>query len=237
YSKLLESQRKIYLTGLFQSVFIRPQPSARGDSTQKDILVELKENMSGEFNVALGYGSIEKAIGRLEVYNNNLGGTARKLGFNAEMSFINRLLGVSFSEPWTFGTPWRTDLNLTVEYKEEPGYNLDRAGGQITLGRKFDEQLNFTVTYRHEDVRLSDVQVAEIPGELSSNTRSFKFSIIYDTRDNLFNASRGTYAELSDEVGIFFADQNSLFNRLSGKYKYFLPMSDATTLATGLELG
>ena len=39
YTKLLESQRQIYLTGLFQNVFIHPKSASNGDSTQKDIAI------------------------------------------------------------------------------------------------------------------------------------------------------------------------------------------------------
>jgi len=116
YSQMLESQRQIYLTGLFQSVFIRPQKASNADSTKRDILIELKENMSGEFNVALGYGSVEKVRGRMEIFNNNLLGTARKVGFTSKLSFIHWSVETSFTEPRMFNTRWQTDINLLRAY-------------------------------------------------------------------------------------------------------------------------
>ena len=237
YSNLLESQRQIYLTGLFQSVFIRPQPTSSGDSTKKDILIELKENMSGEFNVALGFGSVEKIRIRMEIFNNNLRGTARKIGLASKLSFIQRSVETSFTEPKTFDTKWQTDINLMRAYNEEPGFTTNRIGGNASLGRKILRFSNITMIYRHENVKISDVQVSEIPENVKTNTRSFKFSIIYDTRDNLFNPNKGIYFEWSNESGMFFADLNNRFLRSTGQFKYFYPVSNSTVICTAFELG
>jgi outer membrane protein insertion porin family len=237
YSRLLESQRRLYVTGLFQSVFIRPKPAGSGDSTKKDILVELKENMSGEFNVSVGYGSVEKARGKMEIFNHNLWGTARQIGLVTKMSFIGRSVEASFTEPWTFGTPWRTDVNALGEHKEEPGFHLSRVGAYIMVGRQFLKRSNITLTYRQEWVDLSHIQVSTIPEEMRTNTRGVKLSCIYDTRDNLFHSTRGTYVEWSNEVGRFFSSETRGFLRSVVRFKYFRQVSRSTALGTSMELG
>lgn len=237
YSQLLESQRKIYLTGLFQSLFIRPQPASSGDSTKKDILIELKENMSGEFNIALGFGSIEKIRSRMEIFNNNLRGTAQKIGLTTKLSFIQRSVETSFTEPKTFGTNWQTDVNLLRSYNEEPGFTINKIGGNVSFGRTILRRSNITLTYRHENVKISDIQVSKIPEDIKTNTRSLKLSIIYDTRDNLFNPNKGIYFELSNESGIFFTDVNNKFLRSTGQFKYFYPAGNSTVICSAFELG
>ncbi|UCE19361.1 MAG: outer membrane protein assembly factor BamA [Gemmatimonadota bacterium] len=237
YSRLLESQRRLYLTGLFQSVFVHPKTAVGGDSTKKDILIELHENMSGEFNVALGFGSVEKARGKVEVFNHNLWGTARQIGLVTKLSFIGRSVEASFTEPWTFGTRWRTDVNTATEYKEEPGYNLNQVGGRIMIGRQFLKRSNLTLTYRRERVNLSDIQVRTIPGERKTNTNGLKLSLIYDTRDNLFNSTSGAYFEWSNEVGQFFSSTTKGFFRSNIQFKFFRSLSRSTVLGSSLELG
>ncbi len=236
--RLLALQRKIYLTGLFQSVFIRPAPAASGDSTEKDIIVDLKEHMSGEFNTAAGYGSIEKLIGRVELLNNNIRGTARKFGLSGEWSFINRLAALSFSEPSTFGTPWSSDLNLSAEYRDEPGYDLNRAGGQFTVGRLFGERLKSTFSYRNENATLKniDLEKGKLPRDLTTTTRSFKNTISYDSRDELINTNRGIYLELANEIGVFFANGRNTFFQSSIKARYFTPVTRKSIVGSGLEL-
>ncbi|MGB7063244.1 MAG: outer membrane protein assembly factor BamA [Candidatus Zixiibacteriota bacterium] len=237
YSRLLESQRRLYLTGLFQSVFIRPQPAASGDSAEKDILIELKENESLEFNVAAGYGSVEKIRGRVEVFNSNLAGTALKAGLTLRASFIGRAAEASFTEPWTLGVPWKTDLNFLAEYLEEPGYDIFRKVGRLVVGRTFGRRSTASVAYRYEDAELSNVQVEDIPQELKSKLRTLALSLIYDTRDNLFNSTRGIYAEGRNELAGSFLSGTDTFVRLSGRLKYFHPLKRSTILATSLEIG
>jgi len=237
YSRLLESQRRLYLTGLFQSVFIRPQPAASGDSGSKDILIELKENEPLEFNVAAGYGSVEKVRGRVEVFNSNLAGTALKAGLTLRASFIGRAAEASFTEPWTLGLPWKTDINLLAEYLEEPGFDIFRKVGRLAFGRTFGKRSTASLTYRYEDAELSNVQVEDVPPELKSNLRTLTLSLIYDTRDNLFNSTRGLYAEGRNELAGSFLSGTDSFVRLTGRLKYFYPWKRSTILATSLEIG
>ncbi|MBN1164747.1 MAG: BamA/TamA family outer membrane protein [Candidatus Krumholzibacteriota bacterium] len=75
YSYLLQSQRRLYLTGLFQSAFIRPVTVADQDSTKKDIVIDLVENESVELNFYAGYGSVELGRTKMEFANNNLAGS------------------------------------------------------------------------------------------------------------------------------------------------------------------
>jgi len=88
-SELLESQRQLYLTGLFQSVFIRPVAAVSDEFQKKDVLIELKEYESIEFNASLGYGTVEKARAKAGIYFNNIFGTARRFGITPRISFIS----------------------------------------------------------------------------------------------------------------------------------------------------
>jgi len=237
YSRLLESQRRLYLTGLFQSVFIRPRPPADGDPKRKDVLVELQENESFEFNLAVGYGSVEKARTRVEVFNTNLAGTALKAGLTTRISFVGRGVEASFTEPWTLGFRWRTDVNLLFEYLEEPGFHLTRKGGRLVIGRTFGKRSTASLTYRYEQAKLSNIEVSTIPEELKSNLRTLMLSLIYDTRDNLFNSKRGTYLEWNNELAGSFLRGTDTFVRLLGRFKYFYPWKRSTIIASALEIG
>jgi outer membrane protein insertion porin family len=237
YSRLLESQRRLYLTGLFQSVFIRPQPPLDRDSTRKDIVVELMESEPLEFNVAVGYGSVEKGRARVEVFNTNLLGTARKAGLATRMSFVGRGIEASFTEPWTLGSRWRTDVNLLWEYMDEPGFDLTRKGGRLVIGKTFGKRSTASLTYRYDDVRLSNIRVRTIPDEIKTNLRTLALSLIYDTRDNLFNSTRGIYLEWNNELAGSFLRGTDTFVRSRGILKYFYPWRRSTIIGSALEIG
>lgn len=237
YSRLVESQRRLYLTGLFESVFIRPQPTPGTDSTTKDIVIDVKEKLSSEFNVAVGFGSIEKVRGRIEVLTRNLAGTARQLGGSLRASFIRRAVEGSFTEPRTLGSRWRTDLNLLFEFLEEPGYDLSRYGARLTVGRTVTRQTTASVTLRYEDATLRHVEAILQPDDFDSRIRSLIFSIVHDTRDNLFNPTRGGYAEWTNEVAGSFMQSNNTFVRSGIRVKYFRPWAAETIVGSALEIG
>jgi outer membrane protein insertion porin family len=237
YSHLLQSQRDLYLTGLFESVFIRPQPPADEDSAKKDILVELRERMAWELNAGIGYGSIEKARLTLGLANMNLAGTARKVGLTGKISFVNRRAEISFTEPWTLGYRWRTDINLLTEYAEEPGFDLTRTGGRIEVGRSFSHRSSASLTYRQEQVNLRHIRVRPVPEKYKINLRTLTLSLVYDTRDNLFNSTRGLYLEWTNEMAGAFLRGTDTFVRSIGRAKYFHRLTGSTLLAHSLEAG
>ncbi len=237
YSKLLNSQRQLYLTGLFQSVFISLKPPAVQDSVIRIVLIDIKEKAPAQFNVSGGYGSVEKLRVKTEVYNDNIRGTARKAGIAAKYSSLYLGAEASFTEPWTFHSRFRTDLNLFLDYIKEPGYDLSRIGAVLTVGRKFLKRSNIFLSYRHENNDLSHIKVTEIPERPQNRVRSFKLALIYDTRDNIFNTTSGTYIQWSNEIaGLFFAGQVQFYSSIFNA-KYFYPATRSTILAMALNLG
>ena len=165
YTELLASQRRLYLTGLFSSVFIKPLPVSGLDSTRREILVDLKENLSGELFLTLGYGSVEKVRGKLEMSSTNVAGTARQLGAKLMASGIEQSVVLSGTEPRTFGSKWQTDLNVFGELQQEPGYDLSKYGGRLSVGRSLWTNGRSSLTYRFENGKLSDVQIDSIPSD------------------------------------------------------------------------
>ncbi len=236
YSRLLKSQRKLYMTGLFQSAFVRPVTPSSLDAKKKDVLVEVKENKSREYNFSFGYGTLDKLRTGMELYNTNWRGTAQKLGLSAKLSFINKGVEGTFSEPWTFNTPWRTDLALSINYLIDPGYNQKTIGGRITIGRILLKKISTTLTYRHLNVELSKVKSASLPENLRSNIRSLKLTLSHDTRNNLFNPTQGIYIEPSIETAGLFRSASQSFSRVILIAKYFDRLTPSTVIGSGLEL-
>lgn len=237
YSKLLNSQRRLYLTGLFESVFIRPIAAAGNNSRQKTILVEAKEKLSGEMNIAVGYGSVDKARGRFEVLNSNLFGTARQAGASISASFIRQAAEASFSEPWTLGLRFKTDINLLYEYLIEPGYDVSRFATRFTVGKSLRRNSHVGLTYRFEEANLKNVEVSRIPATIDSRTRSLTLSFVYDTRDNLFNPKTGKYIEWTNELAGSFLKGNNTFIRSILKLKGFYSYNPQTIFASAIEIG
>ena len=237
YSRLLDSQRNLYLTGLFESVFIRAIPNAENDSTKKNILIEIKEKKSSEFAFSLGYASIEKIRGRIELNTDNLRGTARKTGIAIEANFIKQGIMGSFSDPWTFGTRWQTDLNLFFQLRQEPGYDAKTYGGKITVGRKLSPFTKLSQSYRFENTRLSNVKIIEEELDIDPRIRSLILTLSHDTRDNLFNSQKGNYIAWSNELAGSFLQGSNTFVRSILVTKRFRPLGRESVLGSALEIG
>lgn len=237
YSRLLDSQRKLYLTGLFESVFIRAIGGAESDSTKKDILVEIREKKSSEFAFSLGYGSIEKIRGRIELSTDNLKGTARKTGIAVEANFIKQGVTGSFSDPWTLRTRWQTDLNLFFQLRQEPGYDARTYGGKITVGRKLSPFTKVSQSYRFENTRLSDIKIGEQELDIDPKIRSLTLTLSHDTRDNLFNSQKGIYVSWSNELAGSFLKGSNTFVRSVLIGKHFRPLGRESVLGSAFEIG
>ncbi len=237
YTKLLRSERSLYLTGLFESVFIRPGDFNDTLETSRPILVDIKEKKSGQFNVTAGYGSVEKASGRIELASTNLAGTARKAAVSLSGSFIKRAVAGSFTEPWTFGTRLQTDANSSYEFVEEPGFSYTRLGARLTVGKSFGQYTSATVTYRLENVRIRQVSIDNPPEDLKPHVRSLTLAVIKDSRDNLFDPHKGELIQWSNELAGAFLQGTNTFARSVLDLKKFVSVNRHTILCSGLEVG
>ena len=220
YSKLLEAQKRIYLTGLFNYVYIKPDPSGPDSASMRDIDVDVQEHPYGEFNISAGYGSEDKVRTRIEMAKKNIGGTARNIGLQTWLSFIQRGIMVSATNPWLFNQSIDADLNFLLEFSNEPGYGFYRSGGQGILGKRLGSFVKIRLTLRQDFTRFTHVEI--MPEDQSkANIRSVKGSVTYDTRDNLFDTKTGAFGEFSYELARAVFEKRLIFHRYEGEYKIF----------------
>ena len=237
YSQLLNSQRQLYFTGLFSSVFVRPLPFDSTNSTARNIIIEVKEKPSSELSFSLGYGTVERVRGRIEYNSSNLGGTARKAGAGIEANFIKQGITLSFSEPWTFGTRWKTDIALTGQLLQEPSYHAETIGSKLTFGHKIGTHTTFSTSFRFENTNLSRVDLNAPLDELDPRIRSLAVIFSHDTRNNLFDPSKGLYINWSNELAGSFLQGSNTFVKSVFKIKKFMPTGRNSVVGTSLEIG
>ena len=236
YSKIIQSQRNIYMTGLFDRVFISTRPSGT-DTTYRDIVIDVKEHPAGELSASLGFGSEDKIRSQMELSHQNIQGRARKAAIALHASFIRWGGELSFTDPWFLGVPLQMDFNLMAGYKKEPGYTLRQSGGKITLGRRIKERNRVSVSYQRNWTRLENIKVEDIPEKLNNNQNSLSVKYSYDSRDNLFNPNRGFYGEIQQELGGNFTVHLNRFYRTQIQLKAFHPIGWHSHFGTALEVG
>jgi len=231
--KLRRSKERLFNLGFFEEVSydIEEGPSP----TKKNLIITVKEAKTGEFSFGGGYSSIDRLVGFIEIAQNNFDimnfpnftGAGQSLRVRAEFGRTRRDYLVSFTEPWVFDRPisFGFDLYRRTHYRSgTSGFSYDeqRTGGDIRLGRAFGEFNRGDLTYRLEEVKISDVPSnasSDFKAEEGTNTvSSFTAQLSRDTRDSVFNPTKGYTGYFSTEVagGPFGADKDFIKNLVGG---------------------
>jgi outer membrane protein insertion porin family len=135
-SRITETQRRIYSLELFQFVNVAPSlPEDR--SPQVPIVVTVAEGKHRRLQLAGGYGSEEKARGRINWRHLNFGGDARVGEVEAKASSLEQGLRGSFTEPFLFQRGLSMRLSGSTWWANEPVYEYRSSGGRIGLTKDF----------------------------------------------------------------------------------------------------
>jgi outer membrane protein insertion porin family len=196
-----KDKMKIYNLGFFENVAIDTQP---GSEMDKLILIYdvSPERKTGTLSLGAGYSSVEGLVGFLQVSQNNLFGNGQAV--SAQWDFGNRKTSysLSFTEPWLFDRPISFGVDVyqtsrTQEYNSQ-GFNQNSTGGSLRLGYTLSDLWKVFNTYRYQSDETRDVDprlVGIFPG--IENISSITPSLVRDSRDNIFDATRGSYNILS----------------------------------------
>ncbi|MCX7729722.1 MAG: BamA/TamA family outer membrane protein [Candidatus Caldatribacterium sp.] len=222
FAKIKESMRAIYNLGFFEDITMKLEPGS--DRDHVIVKVKVVEKATGEAGIGIGYNSEKGWLGFVRYQESNFGGNAQKLELRYEFG-ARTLYRISFEEPWLFGEPiffgvalydkvekkkhW-VDREVVGEYEEE------RLGGQVALGGRFGDAWQWRIQYKSEDVTITPLEGEPPRGD--GKTNSLAPTIVYDTRDDVFNPREGWYCTLQVEFAGGF---------LGGDYNYTKYVLDA----------
>lgn len=250
--KLQRSKERLYNLGYFEEVSYDVAPTSTAD--KRDLIVNVKEAKTGEFSFGGGYSTIDKIVGFIQVSQNNFDllnfpnftGGGQRLLIKAEFGSIRKDYELSFTEPWVFGQPYSFGLDLYRLSRERStdigyGYDEERKGGRLRLGKEFSDYLRGDLTYRLEEVNISNVSTdasADLKSEEGKNTiSSLKFQVAQDSRDNSYNPSRGHVIINSVEGagGAFGGDKD--FVKYIGSTSWYFTKFEQNLLELRLRIG
>ncbi|MCU0607399.1 MAG: outer membrane protein assembly factor BamA [Candidatus Edwardsbacteria bacterium] len=227
-SPVMRSQREIYALGYFEDVRIN---SERADTLGNiDLIFDVKEKQVGQFQVGMSYGQVDKLVGFVQVGWPNLFGRGQELNWKTEFSSKKFNFELGFTEPWLFDTPTSAGFDLFHTFRNYDFYDQRRTGGTLRLGRPVP-WLDYTRgywSYTLERINISGIDedyshIFKSSGypKLSSRT---SVTLVRDSRDRPFNASRGTRSILSAEYagGIFGGGVD--FQKYITEYRNYHPL-------------
>lgn len=143
WSRLRESQRKLYSLELFNFVNIEPVRGAGDTAVQganEDRVparVTVTEGKHRKVNFGFGYGSEERARGEIDWRHVNFFGGARTAGVFARYSYLDRGVRLSFKQPYVFNPRHSFTTSAQSWFSSEPAYDLTTIGGRATFTRDF----------------------------------------------------------------------------------------------------
>ncbi|MDP8217919.1 MAG: outer membrane protein assembly factor BamA [Candidatus Theseobacter exili] len=247
--RVQRSQERLLNLGFFQSVYIDIEPTEEVD--KKDLVIEVEEGKTGELGFGVGFSSIDKLIGFVEITQKNFDwknfptftGDGQKLRFRTQFGKERQDFILSWTEPWFLEKPLSFGFDLFRRQSEylSDVYNEKRTGGDVRLGWRIAEFLRGDLMYKLEETEIYNVSEDasdEIKIEEGRNTvSSMTIGFTRDTRNHIFVPSRGMLNNVSAELagGIFGADRD--FYKLYSKNSLYIGLPLNLILRLSLQGG
>ena len=222
--QLLRSRQRLTNLDYFEEIKI--DTLRRPEQGLIDLEVDVTEKSTGQFSAGLGFSSVETVVFQASVTQRNLFGRGQVITAQGRIGGLSQDFSISFAEPWLFGRPINAGASVYRNDVDFQTFDSRRTGFALTLGRAFGEFLRASVTYRFEELDISDIEpgAADLLEEQegSSLTSSVTPSVIWDSRNSRFNPSQGSLNSLEfDIAGLGCENQ---FYKLIGETTWYYPL-------------
>lgn len=229
--KVRRSMEKIYNLGFIDAAEPNIIPTNTPDVM--NLAFAITEGKPAMITAGVGYSSVDQFVGSVQLQHMNLFGRAQKLNLLWEFGARRHNYEIDWTEPWFLGKPTSLGLSLfNIERLRDYGtvsdaYREGRIGGSVTLSPRISENTSLLFGYTYEHVRIFDIESEELrqsilndPDLAKDRTSSVRAQITYDTRDYIFDASRGVKYSYGVNVagGPFGGNVNYVRNSLKGTW-------------------
>ena len=174
---------------LFQFANITPRlPENR--APQVPVVVTVAEGKHRRLQLAVGYGSEEKARGKVNWRHVNFTGGARTVETEAKWSSLEHGFRGTFTEPYLVTSGLRLQLQGSSWWSSEPVYTYRSSGGRVILTKELGHGAAGVMAGTHNEVRVSLINEHE--------TYAITPSALTDLSNGLI--MQGVGPDLTDEV-------------------------------------
>lgn len=202
--KIRESYNNINNLGFFEEVNLDIQPVPSNNKV--DLVIKVKERMTGQVSVGGGWSSQENFVGTAEIKQGNLFGLGQRLSFSAEIAPTSRsTYDIGFTEPWLFDIPLSAGFDLYYVEKKYEAFDKIARGGDVQLGYPVANHTYLFGTYLLENVRINIDESENVSQEIKdaegkSRTSSMRLALNRDSRDNRIKPTYGSINKISFQV-------------------------------------
>ncbi len=225
-AKIRASRRNVENLDYFSKVDIQTVPNPNDDS-KADVNVKVEEKSTGAFNVGVGYSTVNGALFRAGIAENNFQGKGQKLSADVAVSQRTSEYDLSFTEPYFLGRRLSAGVDLfrtEEDYQDEGSYDSESTGIRLRTGWNYTDDFAQYFRYTLKEDKISNVDslaskyIKEEEGTYSNS--SIGQTMVYDKRDSAINPKEGYYLSFGNDVAGLGGDEKYL--KFDGKaYKYF----------------
>lgn len=236
---ILESQRAIYQTGLFSSVrFETPDIEntevSNGQSLVQNVKLLVNERASIAVEFGGGYADRERLRGFFQISHRNLWGSNRQLSLRGEGSNVEERYFLNYKEPWFFDKSIDARITLAYLNLEEVSFNLKTFSGVVGVHKNFSKRLKGSLLYQIEQNEISNVD--ETSKKAPEDIGLFKIatlnpSLVYDSRDDVFNPSSGTLSSITFRNGANVLGSEIQLLKLIVQSRWYYQLSEKIVFA------
>lgn len=238
-SKLKLSLNRLQATRFFES--IRPPGFERvddGSDRFRNLLVDVTEGNTGNFNFGAGFSSEEGILGFTQLQLNNFDITDWPSFSGAGQQFTARMeqgrqrtqYNLAFTDPEIFGYPLSFGADVFDQSYETRGgssFTQKTRGGRLRLMKNLSPYVNARAWLRFNEVEISglafflspELEALRNPGTVISTV----WGITRNKADNFLNPSKGARHDISIEIAGLGGDNE--FVKVQHDSKWHVPLN------------
>ena len=239
-SRIRMSEAMIQRTGYFEKVSVTTQASKIPNTI--DVLVEVTERSTGQFQIGAGFSSSESFIGTLQVSYDNFLGRGHFLSAQGTISKLRQLFNVQFFDPYFLDSHWRFRISVFNYEYVYTDFTRDSYGGTLGFGYPITRDLVLDLTYTIENVDVSTGTFGSKQRGLGSLldgglTSALNATLTWDKRNNRLIPTDGFMLQGSIDVADEYIGSENEYIRFMGRARAYIPIVWDIILKFNLELG
>ena len=234
------SKGRITALGYFETVEVTHGPGSAKDKVI--VTVQVTEKHTGQFQVGMGFSTVENFIAQAQVTEQNFMGQGQTVSLQAQMSSMRQVFMFTFWEPYFLDTEWTFAFSLFNMVTAMIDYSKESTGGDITLGHSLvlrDLKLYLAYALEYDKINTGADTGLLIGGQrLSSDfnelplaylfqeglSSSVRLTLAYDKRNNRLFPTEGSYNSASVEWASKYLGSAFEFTRYSLSSKWYFPL-------------
>jgi len=233
---LKTSKENLTRSSFFKDVKISTAPSTVPG--EMDAKVEVQEGPTGTLSGGLGYSSVDKIFGVIQLTENNLFGRGWKASLNSQFGANRTTFSIDFRNPNFLDTDFSLLLsayNTKVKYTD---FEKEARGGRAGLGYNFSRFINGSVFLRLDETKIlplsGTIPTWNVQQEIDKGlqkTHSIGFIATRNTTDRSIDPSRGGYQSASLEYAGGPLGGDTQFVKYFLNAKKFYPVTATTVFS------